>query len=54
MAKAGEGFFEFILPGENMEEKVMKQLGRAMQPALTDVSLLLPAFFEEGEGGGEA
>ena len=51
MAKAGEGFFEFILPGENMEEKVMKQLGRAMQPALTDVSLIFPAFFCWGGGG---
>ncbi|ELR24559.1 von Willebrand factor type A domain containing protein [Acanthamoeba castellanii str. Neff] len=39
LAKSGEGFFEFVRPGEGMEEKVMRQLRRAMQPALTDVTV---------------
>lgn len=42
MAKAGEGFFEFVQTGENMEAKVMRQLSRAMKPALTDVSIPSP------------
>jgi hypothetical protein len=37
--RAQEGFFEFVRPGEGMEEKVMRQLRRAMQPALTDVTV---------------
>jgi hypothetical protein len=34
-----EGFFEFVRSGEAMEEKVMRQLHRAMQPALTDITV---------------
>jgi hypothetical protein len=34
-----EGFFEFVRPGESMEDKVMRQLHRAMQPALTDITV---------------
>jgi len=37
LAKAGEGFHEFIGSGESMEEKVLKQLSRALKPAFTDV-----------------
>jgi hypothetical protein len=37
MAKQGEGQAEFI-QGSDMDEKVMKQLNRALKPALTDVS----------------
>ena len=44
MAKAGEGFFELIATGENMEAKVMRQLSRAMKPALTDASPSPPSF----------
>eukprot|EP01087_Luapelamoeba_hula_P007563 TRINITY_DN1849_c0_g1_i1.p1 TRINITY_DN1849_c0_g1~~TRINITY_DN1849_c0_g1_i1.p1 ORF type:complete len:911 (+),score=210.03 TRINITY_DN1849_c0_g1_i1:64-2733(+) len=39
MADAGEGFHEFVLPGENMEVKVMRQLKRAMQPAFTNLQV---------------
>ena len=37
MAKQGEGKAEFIRSGEAMDDKVMKQLTRALKPALTDV-----------------
>jgi Ca-activated chloride channel family protein len=37
IARAGEGEAEFIYPGERIEEKVMRQLKRALSPALTDV-----------------
>ena len=39
MAKSGEGEYEFCLPGQSMESKVMKQLNRAMLPSLTNVKL---------------
>eukprot|EP01090_Pellita_catalonica_P012425 TRINITY_DN2697_c0_g1_i1.p1 TRINITY_DN2697_c0_g1~~TRINITY_DN2697_c0_g1_i1.p1 ORF type:complete len:872 (-),score=214.61 TRINITY_DN2697_c0_g1_i1:89-2704(-) len=39
MAKAAYGYYEFIKSGENMDNKVMRQLNRAMQPALTDISI---------------
>jgi hypothetical protein len=37
IAKAGEGKAELILGNENIENKVMAQLKRALQPALTNV-----------------
>jgi Ca-activated chloride channel family protein len=37
LARAGEGEFEFIAPGERIEGKVMRQLSRALVPALADV-----------------
>ena len=39
MARAGEGEAEFIHPGERMEEKVMRQLKRALSPAVTGVEV---------------
>src|SRR4029453_8404599 len=39
IARAGEGEAEFIHPGERIEEKVMRQLKRALTPALTDVQV---------------
>jgi hypothetical protein len=39
MARAGEGAAEFIAPGERLEEKVMRQLAKALAPALTDLQL---------------
>ncbi|KAL6040638.1 von Willebrand factor A domain-containing protein 5A [Balamuthia mandrillaris] len=39
MAKAGEGFYEFITGNDNMETKVMRQLSRAMQPALSNLTI---------------
>jgi Ca-activated chloride channel family protein len=37
MARAGEGEAELIYPGERIESKVLRQLSRALAPALTDV-----------------
>eukprot|EP00026_Physarum_polycephalum_P002556 Phypoly_transcript_02563.p1 GENE.Phypoly_transcript_02563~~Phypoly_transcript_02563.p1 ORF type:complete len:905 (+),score=178.71 Phypoly_transcript_02563:1-2715(+) len=37
IAKAGEGKAELILGNENIENKVMAQLKRALQPALTNI-----------------
>jgi len=39
MARAGEGAAEFIAPGERLEEKVLRQLAKALAPALTDLQL---------------
>jgi len=39
MAEAGHGSCEVILDDEDMEEKVVRQLKRAMTPALSDISL---------------
>jgi hypothetical protein len=39
IARAGEGEAEFIHPGERIEEKVMRQLKRALTPAWTDVEV---------------
>eukprot|EP00005_Dracoamoeba_jomungandri_P004866 CAMPEP_0174252268 /NCGR_PEP_ID=MMETSP0439-20130205/1812_1 /TAXON_ID=0 /ORGANISM="Stereomyxa ramosa, Strain Chinc5" /LENGTH=865 /DNA_ID=CAMNT_0015332783 /DNA_START=43 /DNA_END=2640 /DNA_ORIENTATION=- len=39
MSKAGGGGCEFIRQGEPMENKVMRQLNKAMQPALANVSV---------------
>jgi Ca-activated chloride channel family protein len=39
LARAGEGEAEFIAPGERIEGKVMRQLSRALAPALTEVSV---------------
>lgn len=36
---AGEGNSEFIIEGEAMDDKVMRQLKRALQPALTDLKV---------------
>ena len=41
IAKAGEGYAEFIKSGEPMDNKVMKQLNNALKPALTDVRQLI-------------
>jgi Ca-activated chloride channel family protein len=37
MARAANGAAEFIYPGERIEPKVLRQLGKALAPALTDV-----------------
>ncbi|HEY7698438.1 MAG TPA: VIT and VWA domain-containing protein [Vicinamibacteria bacterium] len=37
MARAGEGEAELIYPGERIESKVLRQLSRALAPAVTDV-----------------
>ena len=37
LARAGEGAAELIAPGERIEGKVLRQLGRALTAALTDV-----------------
>jgi hypothetical protein len=37
VAKAGEGSYEIIKSGEAMEPKVLRQLERALKPALTDL-----------------
>jgi hypothetical protein len=39
LARAGEGAAELIAPGERIEAKVLRQLSRALAPALTDVSV---------------
>jgi Ca-activated chloride channel family protein len=39
MARAGGGAAEFIVPGERFETKVIRQLGRMLAPALTDVGV---------------
>ena len=39
LARAGEGEAEFIAPGERIEAKVLRQLSRALAPALSDVSV---------------
>jgi Ca-activated chloride channel family protein len=39
LARAGQGDAEFIHPGERIEAKVLRQLSRALAPALTDVRL---------------
>jgi Ca-activated chloride channel homolog len=37
LARAGGGSAEFIFPGERIEPKVVRQLGRLLSPALTNV-----------------
>lgn len=37
VARAGGGEAEFIYPGERIEAKVLRQFGRVMAPALTDI-----------------
>lgn len=39
MARAGGGAAEFIYPGERIESKVLRQLGKAMSPGLSDVKV---------------
>jgi Ca-activated chloride channel family protein len=39
IARAGGGAAEFIAPGERVEAKVLRQLEKALSPALTDVKL---------------
>ncbi len=39
LARAGGGIAEFIYPGERIEPKVVRQFGRLLSPALTDVRL---------------
>jgi Ca-activated chloride channel family protein len=39
LARAGGGAAEFIHPGERIEPKVVRQLGRLLSPAVTDVIL---------------
>lgn len=39
VARAGEGACEFIYPGERIEGKVLRQLEKAMAPALADVKV---------------
>jgi len=39
LARAGGGSAEFISPGERIEVKVMRQLGKALAPALTEVKV---------------
>ena len=40
LARAAGGSAEFIYPGESIERKVVRQFGRLLSPALTDVRLL--------------
>ena len=39
LARAGGGTAEFIFPGERIEPKVIRQLGRLLTPALTNVGV---------------
>lgn len=39
MANKGNGYAEFMQYGERMESKVMKHLRKALEPALTDVTV---------------
>jgi hypothetical protein len=39
LARVGGGTAEFIYPGERIEPKVVRQFGRLLSPALTDVSI---------------
>lgn len=39
LARAGEGEAEFIAPGERIEAKVLRQLSRALAPALCEVKV---------------
>src|SRR5262245_14676724 len=39
LARAGEGAAEFIAPGERIEGKVLRQLRKALAPALRDVAI---------------
>jgi Ca-activated chloride channel family protein len=39
LARAGGGAAEFIHPGERIEPKVLRQFGRLLSPALTDVQM---------------
>ncbi len=39
LARAGGGAAEFIYPGERIEPKVVRQFGRLLSPALTDVRM---------------
>jgi hypothetical protein len=39
LARAGSGASEFIAPGERIEGKVLRQLSKALAPALTEVKL---------------
>ena len=39
VARAGGGAAEFIHPGERIEPKVLRQFGRLLSPALTDVAV---------------
>ena len=39
LARAGRGVAEFIYPGERLEAKVVRQFGRLLSPALTDIRL---------------
>lgn len=40
MAQSGLGFAEYVVPGERLDIKVMRQLKRAMLPAFSDVCWL--------------
>jgi Vault protein inter-alpha-trypsin domain/von Willebrand factor type A domain len=37
LARSGDGVAEFIYPGERIESKVVRQFGRLLTPAITDV-----------------
>src|SRR5215218_8108145 len=39
LARAGGGAAEFIHPGERIEPKIVRQFGRLLSPALTNVSV---------------
>ncbi len=39
LARAGGGTAEFIYPGERIEPKIVRQFGRLLSPALTDVTI---------------
>jgi uncharacterized protein YegL len=47
IARVGRGTAEFIIEGERMEPKVMKQLKNALQPALTEISIVWSSEAEE-------
>lgn len=39
LARAGRGAAEFVLPGERIQEKVLRQFERALRPALTNIAI---------------
>jgi Ca-activated chloride channel homolog len=39
LARAGRGAAEFVYPGERIEAKVMRQFGRLLAPALTEIAV---------------
>ena len=51
VASAGSGACEFIASGERMEAKVMKLMGRALHPTLSEVCSIGSHGWRGREGG---